>query len=162
MTIKDFNQMNSIEKAKELFFQYDGSRFYMSRNGVEDEFAIYNISEALQKQWLLELREQKLAKLGERSNWRIIHFLNHHALEGYLDKLISNEPLGDFWEKCTYLEELVKYTNNTQRPNKLLLEKVLEYFNFWIIKIKEIAKSEQSKQRIIEIEKKISEFVQRH
>jgi hypothetical protein len=154
--------MNDTEKAKELFFKYDGSTFYMSRDGVEKEFYSYDIPDSLQKDWLTELREQKLSKLNERGNWTIIHFLNHHRQKGYLDKLISGKPLGEFWERCAYLEELIEYTTDTQKPDKFLSDKTLKYFNDCIIEIERVAKSDNSKQRIKALQDKAKELTQRH
>ena len=154
--------MNDTEKAKELFFKYDGSTFYMSRDGVQKEFNSYSIPDSLQKDWLTELREQKLPKLNERGNWTTIHFLNHHRQKGYLDKLISVKPLGELWEKCAYLEGLIEYLMETQKPDKYQLDNTLKYFDDSIIEIERVTKSDDSIKRIKAIRDKTKELVQRH
>lgn len=57
--------MTGIEKAKKLFFDYSGSAFYMSRDGVESEFRSYNVPVRLQDEWFIEIvRQFKMRKMG--------------------------------------------------------------------------------------------------
>ena len=99
----------NLSRAKQLFFEYDGSRFYMSRNGVEDEFAMCEVPAKVENQWLKELTDAKLQLLDVRGNWKIVQFLLHHGDTHHLSRLRSVSPLGVFWQKCAFLEELLKY-----------------------------------------------------
>lgn len=96
-------------RAKQLFFEYAGSRFYMSRNGVEDEYNLLDVPSDVENQWLKELTDAKLQLLDDRGNWKIVQYLLHHGETRHWSRLRSVSPLGVFWEKCAYLEELLKY-----------------------------------------------------
>ena len=98
-----------MDAAKDLFFRYDGSWFYMSRDGVDREYAAYNIPRSTEKLWLKELTTKKLAALGDSGNWRVIHFLIHHADFAHLPEILAVSPVGKLWERCAFLEKLLKY-----------------------------------------------------
>ncbi len=151
-------KMTDLQKAKKLFFNYDGSTFHMSRDGVEGEYHSYHIPVLLQNEWLNELRAEKLTKLTERGNWKVIYFLNTHQQEGYLDKLISIKPLGKFWEKCAYLETLLNYAINTQKPNKSQLPKLITFIADRINEMERTIKADHSKQRIEEIKSQLEQL----
>lgn len=36
-------------KAREIFFNYDGSRFYMSRDGVEAEYESFSVPKEVER-----------------------------------------------------------------------------------------------------------------
>ncbi|GAB4977530.1 hypothetical protein MAHJHV57_47390 [Mycobacterium avium subsp. hominissuis] len=50
-------------KAREIFFNYDGSRFYMSRDGVEAEYERFSVPKEVENKWLEELTTHKLSML---------------------------------------------------------------------------------------------------
>ncbi|MEO5911748.1 MAG: hypothetical protein ABIP95_12735 [Pelobium sp.] len=151
-------KMTDLQKAKKLFFNYDGSTFYMSRNGVEGEYQSYHIPDLLQNEWLNELRAEKLTVLNEPGNWKVVYFLNTHRQEGYLDQLISVKPLGKFWEKCAYLETLLNYAINTQKPNQSQLPKLITFIADRINEMERTIKAAHSKQRIGGIKEQLEQL----
>ena len=62
-----------------------------------------------------ELTTSKLDMLETSGNWRVVHFLWHHGDSRHLSRLIQTKPLGAFWERCTYLEDLLKYIKMCSR-----------------------------------------------
>jgi hypothetical protein len=97
------------EEARSLFFAYDGSTFYMSRDGVEEAYRGAGVPPEVQSAWLEDLTEIKLRDLRQRGNWRVLHFLNHHADHGHIATVVKAEPKGLLWERCAFLEELLAY-----------------------------------------------------
>ncbi len=96
--------------ARELFFKYDGSGFYMSRDGVEQDYRRFAVPKELEKAWLEELTDKKLNGLREPGNWLSVHFLCHHNDTRHLHAVMHAEPLGAFfWQRCSYLELLLDY-----------------------------------------------------
>lgn len=99
-----------MEHARELFFQYDGSGFYMWHDGVAGEYDAYAVPPELERQWREELTADRLAKLDQPGNWWTLHYLCHHNDTRYLNEVVRAEPLGEFWQRCSYLETLLEYT----------------------------------------------------
>ena len=99
-----------MERARELFFRYDGSGFYMWHDDVAGEYDAYAVPPELEKQWRQELTAERLAKLGQPGNWWTLHYLCHYNDTRYLHQAVRAEPLGEFWQRCSYLELLLEYT----------------------------------------------------
>jgi hypothetical protein len=95
--------------AKELFFSYDGSRFNMSRNDEEDAYKAYNVPQELERGWLAELTEQKLAALQSPGNWWSIQFLQSHQNCRHLADVLRARPLGLLWQRIAFVEEQLAY-----------------------------------------------------
>lgn len=87
-----------------------GSRFFMDRDGVYSSYEKFSISKEQEKIWLKEMTKSKLKKLNKKGNWNTIFFLNHHSNFEYLNEILNSKPLGKYWEKCAFLEELNKMT----------------------------------------------------
>jgi hypothetical protein len=100
-----------MNAARELFFQYDGSLFYMSRDGADRVYASYGIPRSTERQWLAELTARKLAALGSDGNWRVLNFLVGHRIDGHLDEVLAVKPLGKLWERTAFLEFLLAYVD---------------------------------------------------
>jgi hypothetical protein len=99
----------TLREAKKIFFEYDGSRFYMSRDGVETAYVNAGVPPKTEAAWLEKLTQQKLAALQLKGNWAAIHFLAHHGDYGHLAQIVAVEPKGLLWERCTFLEEMLAY-----------------------------------------------------
>jgi len=95
--------------AKELFVSYDGSRFYMSRNNVEVAYQAYNVPQELERAWLAELTEQKVAALQSPGNWRSITFLQSHQDCRHIADVLRARPLGLLWQRIAFVEEQLAY-----------------------------------------------------
>ncbi len=54
-----------MHEAKKLFFQYDGSRFSMSRDGVEADYLNAGVPPEAEAAWLRELTQDKLRLLSQ-------------------------------------------------------------------------------------------------
>ncbi len=102
---------SDLEAARELYFRYDGSRFYMSRDGVEQQYLEYRVPPALEADWLAELTADKVAELDQRGNWRSVNFFWSHRDPCHLPLVAATAPKGVFWEKCAYLEHLLRYVD---------------------------------------------------
>jgi len=98
-----------LREAKKIFFEHDGSRFHMSRDGVEAAYVNAGVPAKTEAAWLEELRQQKLAALQSKGNWAAIHFLAHHGDYGHLVQIVAVEPRGLLWERCAFLEEMLAY-----------------------------------------------------
>ncbi len=103
---------------KDLFFKHDGSRFYMSRNDIEAVYAAYGVPEELEREWLMELTQQKLASLQSPGNWWTIHFLLDHRDCRYVGDVLQTRPLGLLWQRIAFVEEQLEYVEMCyrQRP----------------------------------------------
>lgn len=95
--------------ARNIFFKYDGSRFYMSRDDMEFEYRRFNVPEELEEQWLTALATQKLALLDKSPNGGVIHYFWHHSDVRHLQRFVQTEPLGDFGCRCAYVSDLLSY-----------------------------------------------------
>ena len=63
-----------LEHARDLFIRYDGSSFYMSRDGADIQYQRYAVPNELEQKWLEEITTNKLDMLGTPGNWRVVHF----------------------------------------------------------------------------------------
>jgi hypothetical protein len=122
--------LDPMEGARELFFKYDGSRFYMSRDGVEDDYLRYSVPKHLETQWLEELTAAKLNMLETSGNWLVVHFLSSHSDTRHLARLTRATPRGEFWQRCAYLEELLRYVKMCAHAgaiNEIQMREAAEY-----------------------------------
>lgn len=104
-----------LDDARKLFFDYDGSRFYMSRDGVESSYEEACVPREVEATWLEELTRDKLGLLAREGNWAVLHFLNHHSDFRHLAEILSARPLGMMWQKCAFLEKLLAYARSVGR-----------------------------------------------
>jgi len=96
------------EAARRLYFEHDGSKFYMSRSGADGEYERYRVPSTLEAAWLEELTQARLEELDKRGNYRVVNFLLHHGDLRHLDRVIRTKPQGVIWEKCAFLELLLQ------------------------------------------------------
>jgi len=96
------------EAARRLYFEHDGSKFYMWKNGTDDEYERYHVPSTLEAAWLEELTQSKLEELDKPGNWWVVSFLVHHGDLRHLDRVIRTKPQGVMWEKCAFLELLLQ------------------------------------------------------
>jgi hypothetical protein len=109
MTTSGSDGNPAMDRARELFFQYDGSGFYMSRDDVEWEYRGYGVPPELEAQWRHELTAEKIAKLDQPGNWWTLNYLCHHNDTRFLHQVVRAEPLGKLWERVSYLELMLEY-----------------------------------------------------
>lgn len=142
----------TLSDAKKMFFDYDGSRFYMSRDGVETKYLSADVPPPTETAWLEELTEQKLGALQSKGNWKTIHFLRHHGDYRYLAQIVAVEPQGVLWERCAFLEELLDYARGCIKcvgvvPVTRAIDLVIEQASQLVLKVK----SAESRARIEQI-----------
>ena len=139
-----------LQEARQLFDQYDGSRFYMSRDGVETAYLEAGIPSELEGDWLEELKRDKLRHLSQKGNWRVPHFLLHHSDLGYLADIIQAEPKGVLWERCAFLEELLKYASKVKQCERdhALVALAVDKVSFEADRLIKRARSDKSIARI--------------
>src|SRR5262249_32272912 len=101
-----------MREAKQLFFRYDGSHFFMSRDGVEAEYQSAGVPPEVEAAWLEELTCDKLRLLSQDGNWTVLHFLNHHTDTDHLAEVMQAVPRGVLWQRCAYLEQFLTYASN--------------------------------------------------
>ena len=104
--------MYSMDRPRELFFKYDGSRFYMSRDGVEEEYRSYEVPEQLRKEWLEELTATKLDMLDAGSSCSVVYFLLHHGDTRHLSRILRATPRGSYGQRCAFLEDVLNYVKH--------------------------------------------------
>lgn len=107
-----------MQEAKELFFQYDGSRCYMSRDGRETDYLEAGVPREVEVTWLEELKRDKLRLLSEKGNWRVVYFFLDHGDLGHLAEFVQAEPRGVLWERCSYLEKLLTYADEVRKAER--------------------------------------------
>jgi hypothetical protein len=104
-----------MKEAKRLFFAYDGSCFYMSRDGAAAKYLEAGVPPEFESAWLDELTRIKLRSLRRKGNWKVLRFLNHHADYGHLAAVAGAEPNGLLWERCAFLEEVLHYAREGEK-----------------------------------------------
>lgn len=143
-----------LNRARKLFYDHDGSRFYMSRNGVEKEFLSYNVPESLQSEWLADITNTYITELKRSGRRGIIGFLEHHGNYDHTKDILKSRPSGKLLDKVVFLEELVSYVKHYHLTVKgRILEKdEIEMIKKYLIENAEIllkkARAEEMKNRI--------------
>ncbi|MFC6267117.1 hypothetical protein [Frigoriflavimonas asaccharolytica] len=126
----------------------------MDRDGIYTHYKKFKISQDLEKIWITELVNLKLINLDKKGNWNSVYFLNHHSNFNHLDKILISEPLGKYWEKCAFLEELFAMSKN-MRLSKNEIHIVL---NFISDKGTSIVKNTKNPTRIKDLLAKIKQY----
>ena len=101
-------------RAHELYIEFDGSEFYMSRDGVDVEFETLRVPRAKRREWMKELTAAYLQRLSEPGNWKSLSFFSHHWDYSHVRAALDAEPRGVWWEKVAYLEQLLDYVGKAR------------------------------------------------
>jgi hypothetical protein len=102
-------ELKDLSAARDLFFSFEGSRFYMSRNDVESVYLSYNVPLEVERRWLSELTDQKLGMLQSPGNWWSINFLLSHRDGRHLSDVLQARPRGVLWQRTAFVEEQLSY-----------------------------------------------------
>ncbi len=138
-------------QAKELFFSYDGSRFYMSRDGVEKTYSGFDVPPETEREWLAELTETRVRELDGEDNWRALHFLIHHDDYRHLGAVVAASPKGKLWQRCSYLENLLTYLKKADQRSLVsagAMESALESVARQCAELGRRARSDKSRRRV--------------
>ena len=114
---------DAMDRARELFFRYEGSGFFMSRDGADAQYRRYAVPPELEQQWRTALTAQKVAELRRAATWPAqyfaLYYLRHHGDTRYLPEAMRAEPVGEYWQRCAYLEQLLDYAGQCARSHPL-------------------------------------------
>ena len=58
-----------LAAARDLFLQYEGSSFYMSRDGLKQEYVSHRVPRSLEAEWMRKLTEQRIGSLSASDDW---------------------------------------------------------------------------------------------
>jgi hypothetical protein len=108
----------SLSRARELFFAYDGFKFQMWHDGDLDEYKRLAVPPDVEAEWLRALTAERLAAVGDPGNWYVPWFLENHADYAYVELLSGTTPRGALWEQCAFLEELIAYVGSAARVGR--------------------------------------------
>jgi hypothetical protein len=109
--------LNAVDetRARQLFEQYDGSLFFMSRDGADVEYRRLAVPRATEAAWLVDLTARKIASLGEPGSFRVIAFLMHHADFSHVSAVVAADPKGNGSDQLNYLREALAYVAEAVR-----------------------------------------------
>ena len=117
------------ERAKEIFFKFNGQQYHMAHDGFRDEYRKYCISEIIEEKWIEELIKLRLSEYKKTSDMiyliPIVEYYNKFEL---LDKLLSIKIKGTYINKFVIIEMLSKLIHKNRR-------KIENYKNIKIIYI---------------------------
>lgn len=135
---------SNLNKAKKLYFKYDGSQFYMSHDGADEKYNKYNISKEIESVWKEELIIQRMHEYEVSSNFMKLHTLIYYSRFNLLEKIINVKVRGSYINKLVVLEMLIDFIIKNKKNIK----------NDLIKKSKKIIFQEYIKLNNIEIPKK--------
>lgn len=97
-----------MKRAKELFIQYSGNRFYMDQNGVRREYDSYAIPKETEDTWRIEylsqfLEQKEYGKDALLSYTRATNFLNGNTSDEWWEKVLYYPLLSDWLDDVTIL-----------------------------------------------------------
>jgi hypothetical protein len=116
--------MVRYREAKQVYFDYDGSRLAMDRDGPLSEnvarFDSYGVPDEVLRAWDEELIDNYLARLDHPANWHVISFLMRRGFGAYLLQLVAQPPLGRLRDRFIYLECLLRYADHCCEDRTML------------------------------------------
>jgi hypothetical protein len=102
-------------RGRELFFLYEGSAFYMDREGDGDEFKALKVPRSVERAWMQELIAKYISALDRPGNYWSLSMLDHHWKYGYVRDALAARPLGLWWQKVAFLEQQFDYVRHARR-----------------------------------------------
>jgi hypothetical protein len=114
--------------AKRLFFDYDGSTFYMSRNDVETVYKAYHVPIEIENEWKRELTALRLSQYRETGKFAYLGYLleNNHA--ELLAAILERKPNGTYINKLVVLEMISSYVLKHVSTIKNIPEESIGFF----------------------------------
>ena len=134
-------KVENLEKARRMFDQYDGNRFFMAREGVEGEYLRYRVPEQMEVQWRKENQEEiKQSLFSDLDNCKIaLQFCQygHYTValedqEGLAFMIEYFEEHKDVWDTNT-VTITINAIDNTARQilRKKQYKKILKQIILW-------------------------------
>jgi hypothetical protein len=96
-------------RARELFEAYDGSTFFMSRDGADEEYRSLQVPRGIEAMWLADLTARKVASLGQPDGAMAIVFLQHHQDFTHVVEVMATQPKGNGSDQLDYLRAALGY-----------------------------------------------------
>ena len=123
--------MDNLSEAREIFFDHDGSEYYMLTNDILDKYRSFRVPLNKERQWLKELTDYKLLQLTQSGNGHVIQFLEHHGMFQYSELILKNVPLGTLVEKAIFLENLFNYGGHlaNRKDREIVYSYIIEQAN---------------------------------
>lgn len=100
---------NDLKRAKQIFFECDGSLFYMSRNSLEDEYNNYGIDDKIEKQWENELIKLRLSEYKKTCEFIKLHTLIEYSKYELLEEILNVKIRGPYINQLVVLEYLIDF-----------------------------------------------------
>lgn len=106
----------NLLKAKELFLKYEGSHFYMSRDGEYENYKKYQVTKEQEKEWINEYQMELIQKLDKQDLPKQIRtfcttvraFLEISNLQKMVSKLKSIEQALDSYSRFLISKEILE------------------------------------------------------
>jgi hypothetical protein len=143
--------IRDLRQAKALYFVYEGSEFYMSRNGVDGEFRDYAVPDEVRNDWeadLLAMNLVRLRTMGVCSG--TVDFLVTRERPEYLPEVLAAMILPDDLNgTCQLLESMVTYIDLCDgHYERGEIVRALEYVTAEAHTLLRRARAEEKRQRI--------------
>lgn len=97
-----------VVAAGELFFRYDGSRFCMSRDDLEEEYLAHRVPDSLEVEWMRELTGQHARSLSGSYDWRALNCFPSHGDTSHVQLAVSASPAGKLLDQIIDFEMLAR------------------------------------------------------
>lgn len=125
-------------RAKELFFQYDGKHYYMSLDGVLDEYQKNHVSKRTERAWRQELLDNAIENINSTRNNNLIEsyinvyiqighkFISRRFISNLLRCIEANFEKMDSFAAMLGTEQIVSLLKNLKQKNRIIHS---AYFN---------------------------------
>jgi hypothetical protein len=116
--------MTLYEDAKSIFFAHNGDGYYMSLNGVLDEYKRFNVPKDVESEWLLVLLDKRFSILSENE----CNLDNVAKFRDFIQLLKKVKKQSLFVKAIRYLEE--NFDKYDSFASVMLLESGLQLFEY--------------------------------
>jgi hypothetical protein len=82
--------MNNYDEAKKIYFHYNGSYFFMDREGDYEKYQSFNVPRFIEEKWDEEIKKNIISDINKEMNVRIIVSLCRKLISISADKIYNN------------------------------------------------------------------------
>lgn len=155
-----------INRAKDLFYTYEGNHSAMANDGVYDEYKAYDVSAETESVWLSDIQKSEIEKISYSPNFKLsfvkacsfacrtqnaecVELLSEALRENWYVELDSSSKV---YVCESFVDLLAFFRQNKCMPKyKMLVSELLE-------SIKKEDSSDETLRKIKIVQKKISEI----
>jgi len=126
--------MGNYEEAKRMYLFYNGSHFFMERNGDIEKYKSFEVPKEMEKLWDKDIKYAAIEKIKNEKNVNILRMLcaglidlsaNKKDIEGLIfvkDLLIEKQSIFDTFTQILIIEALIRGINEFRKTdiNKML------------------------------------------